>query len=131
MGNEDKENTETVNENKGENEGGDDDQTGGEMTPKEQADLKGREEKTAEVEAEVRGEMDGKKSTNGKREEAGVEIETLSDVKNGEIEGEDVKKSGEENYHLHNGLDEEEPSTNEAQEKNGTDVEDIDSANQE
>lgn len=126
-----KEDKETRN---GENEGGDTNEVngGGEARQKEQAELELRDENVMEeVEAEVRRETDGKMSDNGKREEADDEIETLSDVKNGEKEGEGVQKSGEENYHLHNGLDEEEPSTNEAQDKNVGDVEDIDSANQE
>ncbi|XP_017309113.1 raftlin isoform X2 [Ictalurus punctatus] len=131
VGKEGKENTETANENNGENEGGDDDGTDGEATPKERADLEERDENAEQVEAEVRGEMDGKKSTNGKRDEGDDEIETLSDVKNGEMEGEEVKKSGEETYHLHNGFDEQETSTNEAQEENSIPVVDIDSANQE
>lgn len=129
---EDKENTEAGNESRGENEGGDNDETGGETRQKGQAELEGRDENVMEeVEAEVRRETDGKKSANGKQEGADDEIEALSDVKNGEMEGEVVKKSGEENYHLHNGLDEEEPSTGEARDKNDIDVEDIDSANRE
>lgn len=131
VGKEGKENTETANENNSENEGGDDDGTDGEAMQKERADLEERDENAEQVEAEVRGEMDGKKSTNGKRDEGDDEIETLSDVKNGEMEGEEVKKSGEETYHLHNGFDEQETSTNEVQEENSIPVVDIDSANQE
>ncbi|MCJ8745481.1 hypothetical protein PDJAM_G00130620 [Pangasius djambal] len=128
VGKEGKENTETANESNGANEGGDNDETDRETMQKEPVDLEERDEKMEEV--EVRREMDGKKSTNGKQEEADDEIETLSDVKNGEMEGEEVKKCEEENYHLHNGLDEQEPSTNEAQDENGIDV-DINLANQE
>lgn len=132
VGKEDKENTEMSNENNGsENEGEDDDEEDAGMEQKEEADLEGRDENMAEVEAEVGREMGGKKSTNGMQEEADVEIEALSGVKNGEVEGEEMKKRGEENYHLHNGLDEQEPSTNELQDENGIDVEDTDSANQE
>lgn len=131
-GKEDKENTETANGKKGEDGEGDNDETEGETRQKEQAELEGRDENvTEEVEAEVRRETDGKRAANGKQEEAGDEIETLSDVKNGETGSEEGRKSGEENYHLHNGLDEEEQSTNEAQDENGIDVEHIDSANQE
>lgn len=130
VGKEGKENTETANENKGGNEGGDNDGTAGETMQEEQADLEERDERMTEVEAEVRREI-GKKSTNGKKEEADDEIETLSDVNNGEMEGEEVEKSGEETYHLHNGLDEQEPSANEVQDEKSIEVEDIDSADQE
>lgn len=113
-----------ANENNDENEVGDNDEEDGETTQEEQAGLEERDENMEELEVEVRREMGRKKSANGKQEEADDEIETLSDVKNGEMEGEEEKKSGEKNYHLHNGLDEQEPSTNEAQDKNGIDVED-------
>ncbi|KAF7692003.1 raftlin-like isoform X1 [Silurus meridionalis] len=133
VGKESKDSTETANENNAENEGGDNAETDGETMGKERPDQEERQENMEEVEAEVRGETDGKTLTNGKQEEAGDEIETLSDVKNGETEGEEVKKCGEENYHLHNGLDEQESSTNEAQAKNehGTDIEHNVPANQE
>lgn len=128
MGKDGKENTD---ENKGQNNiSGDNDGTDGETTQNEQADLEERDERTTEVEAEVRREM-GIKSMNGKQEEADDEIETLSDMNNGEMEGEEVEKSGEEAYHLHNGLDEQEPSANEVQDENSIDVKDVDSADQE
>lgn len=118
VGREGKVNTGTVNEN---NDEGDNDET-------ERAGQDERDEKVDEVEAEVRRETDGIKSANRKPEEAEDEIETLSDVKNGEMEGEEGK-SGEEAYHLHNGLDEKELLTNEAQDENGIDAASIDSAN--
>lgn len=130
MGKEDKENTGMSNENNGsENEGEDDNEEDAGMEQKEESDPEGRDENMAEVEAEVGKEMGERKSTNGM--EADVETEALSSVKNGEVEGEEMKKRGEENYHLHNGLDEQEPSTNELQDENGIDVKDTDSANQE
>lgn len=129
VGKDGKGNAETCENNVENDTGGDNDETEMEMQ-KEQADQS--DEKVEEVEAEVRREMDGKKSTNGKQEEADRdEIETLSDLKNGEKECEEMEKRGEEAYHLHNGLDEQEPSTNEAQDTNRTDVEDQDSTNQE
>ncbi|KAK3541180.1 hypothetical protein QTP86_016228, partial [Hemibagrus guttatus] len=129
VGKEGKENTETGENNDENDAGGDNDETEMEIQ-KEQADQS--DDKVEEVEAEVRREMDGKKSTNGKQEEADRDdIETLSDVKNGEKEGKEVEKRGEETYHLYNGLDEQEPSTNEMQDTNRTDVEDQDSTNQE
>ncbi|XP_058232426.1 raftlin-like isoform X2 [Hemibagrus wyckioides] len=129
VGKEGKENAETGENNVENDAGGDNDEAEMEMQ-KEQADQS--DEKVEEVEAEVRREMDGKKSTNGKQEEANRdEIETLSDLKNGEKEGEEVEKRGEETYHLHNGLEEQEPSTDEAQDTNRTDMEDQDSTNQE
>ncbi|KAM9436152.1 raftlin isoform 2-T2 [Clarias gariepinus] len=129
VGKEAKDNTETANENNGENEGRDNTETDGETMQKEQADPEESEEKMEEVEAEVRRGSDGKKSTNREKEEAEDEIH--SDVINGEIEGEEVEKSEAESYHLHNGLDEQDPSTNEARDEIGTDAEDIASANQE
>ncbi|XP_027013438.2 raftlin isoform X2 [Tachysurus fulvidraco] len=134
VGKEGKENAETANENSGENDGeGDNDETemDGKTTQKEQADQDENDEKVEEVEADVRREVDGKKSTNGKQEEADRdEIETLSDVKNEEMGGEEVEKCGEETYHLHNGLDEQEPSTNEVQDKGHADVKDNNLTNQ-
>ncbi|XP_060756349.1 raftlin-like isoform X2 [Neoarius graeffei] len=128
VGKDGKENTD---ENKGQNNiSGDNDGTDGETMQNERADLEERDERTTEVEAEVRREM-GIKSMNGKQEEADDEIETLSDVNNGEMLGEEVEKSGEEAYHLHNGLDDQEPSANEVQDENSIDVEDVDSADQE
>ncbi|TSK20141.1 Raftlin [Bagarius yarrelli] len=126
-----KENTELANEYNRESGGEDNEETERKVMLKEGEDQDERDEIVEEVEAEVKRDMDGKKSSKGKKQhEQEFEMKTFSDVKNGDGEGKEEEDNKKKTYHLHNGLDEQETSTDEAQDENDIDEENIDSSKQ-